>query len=161
MSRAGLSVDARVSVRGFELRARFEAPAGISVVFGPSASGKTLLLDLVAGLVRAGGAAGDGAGFVRLDGRVFDGRESFVPPHLRPTGYAAQQAALWPHRTVRAHVEPFATDATRARRLIDRLGLAALARPLPGAGCRVGSGNGWRSRERWRVRLGCSCSTSR
>ena len=122
---AGLQVDARVTVRGFSLRARFAAPPGVSVVFGPSASGKTLLLDVVAGLTRVDG------GSITLDGRVLDSPSGFVRPHQRPTGYAAQHGALWPHRTVRDHIEPFATDAARATRLIERLGLEALVERRP------------------------------
>jgi molybdate transport system ATP-binding protein len=138
VSAEGVQVDARVTVRGFVLRARFAVSPGVTAIVGPSASGKTLLLDLLAGLVRADGAAGgdgearDGGGaFVTLDGRVLDGPSGFVAPHLRPTGYAAQHASLWPHRTVRAHVEPFAADAARAARLIDRLGLGALVERYP------------------------------
>ncbi len=132
MSGDGVQVDAQVSVRGFVLRARFEASPGVTAITGPSASGKTLLLDLLAGLVRADGpAGGGGAAFVTLDGRVLDGPGGFVPPHHRPTGYAAQHAALWPHRTVREHVEPFAADPARAARLIDRLGLGALTERYP------------------------------
>jgi molybdate transport system ATP-binding protein len=122
---AGLQVDARVTVRGFSLHARFAAAPGVSVVFGPSAAGKTMLLDLVAGLTRAE------EGEVALDGRVLDSASVFVPPHQRSTGYAAQHGSLWPHRTVREHIEPFATDPARAARLIERLGLAALVERRP------------------------------
>jgi molybdate transport system ATP-binding protein len=132
VSREGVQLDAQVTVRGFVLRARFEAQPGVTAIVGPSASGKTLLLDLLAGLVRADRGVDDaGAAFVTLDGQVLDGRASFVPAHRRPTGYAAQHASLWPHRTVRAHVEPFAEDAARATRLIDRLGLGALVERYP------------------------------
>jgi molybdate transport system ATP-binding protein len=142
---AGLQVDATVTVRGFSLRARFAAPPGVSIVFGPSASGKTLLLDLVAGLTRAGD------GQLTLDGRVLDSPSVFVPPHRRPTGYATQHGALWPHRTVRDHIEPFATDPARAARLIERLGLGALVDRRP---TRLSGG------ERQRVALARSLSRS-
>ncbi|MFO0604389.1 MAG: ATP-binding cassette domain-containing protein [Polyangiales bacterium] len=113
-----LSVDAGVRVGGFSLRARFTAAPGVTAIRGPSASGKTLALRLIAGLVRCA------EGAVRFGETVWDGGGLWVPPESRGIGYAPQHAALWPHRTVReqlAAVAPgFALDG------LDALGVGAL-----------------------------------
>jgi ABC-type molybdate transport system ATPase subunit len=124
----GLVVDASISVGDFELRATFTATPGITVIFGPSAAGKTLLLSLVAGLVRLSATARN---IVTLDETVLDDGRAFVPPHQRSLGYAPQHASLWPHRRVRDHIEPFAANAGSAATWIDRLGLATLADRMP------------------------------
>lgn len=91
-----LDVDARVSVHGFALSARFTAGVGVTAVVGPSASGKTLCLRLLAGLERAR------EGHVRFDGELWDdARRVWVAPEHRGIGYAPQHGALWAHRTVR------------------------------------------------------------
>ena len=107
-----LHLDATAKVRSFELTARFSAPPGITVIRGPSASGKTLALRLVAGLLRAD------SGAVRFGDEVWDSPSQWLAPELRGIGYAPQHASLWPHRTVReqlAVIAPsVAIDATYA-----------------------------------------------
>jgi len=74
-------------------------------VVGPSGCGKTTLLRLVAGLERPD------AGEIHLGDRVVAraGR-SLVPPHERGLGFVFQDLALWPHLTVREHLD-FVTGA--------------------------------------------------
>ncbi len=48
-----LAVDIRTGLSaGFMLEATFDAPAGITILFGRSGSGKTTLLNSIAGLMR-------------------------------------------------------------------------------------------------------------
>jgi ABC-type Fe3+/spermidine/putrescine transport system ATPase subunit len=85
---------------------RLEVGSGESVaVVGPSGCGKTTLLRLIAGLERPD------RGEIRLADRVVacPGR-TLVPPHARGLGFVFQDLALWPHLTVRAHLD-FVTRA--------------------------------------------------
>jgi thiamine transport system ATP-binding protein len=81
----------RVALREVDL----EVPAGQLVsLLGPSGSGKSSLLRVIAGLERPG------------DGRVrFEGREiTTVPAHERGFGLMFQDYALFPHRDVAGNV---------------------------------------------------------
>jgi len=120
MTPSELVLDARASVGAFSLDARFRAKAGVTVLFGPTASGKTLTLRLVAGVMRAAG------GSIRFG----DADLGDLPPHLRGIGYAPQDSALWPHRGVRAHITPFASPE-RADALLALVGLEAHAARRP------------------------------
>ncbi len=119
-----LEVDARARLPSFELHARFVAKPGVTVLFGPTASGKTLSLRLVAGLERVS------TGFVRSGGRAFDDDATFVPPHDRGVGYAPQHGSLWPHRSVREHLTAFTTPS-HGSELLSLVGLAERADRKP------------------------------
>ena len=75
-------------------------PGATVAVLGPSGAGKTTLLHLVLGL-----AAPD-VGKVRIGAReVSRGGQVLVPPEARRLGVVFQDLALWPHLTVRQHIE--------------------------------------------------------
>ena len=119
-----LVVDARATVQGFALRARFTAPPGITAIRGPSASGKTLALRLVAGLLRAA------EGTVRFGDAVWDAPPGvWLAPERRGIGYAPQHSLLWPHRTVRAQLEVIAPGRTLDG--LEALGVGALLDRFP------------------------------
>ena len=99
------------------------------VLLGPSGCGKSVLLQTIAGFFSPS------SGQVAIDGRDATAQ----PPEKRNIGLVFQQAALFPHLSVRANIE----YGLRARRvpadeirrtvddLIERLGLAAiLPRPV-------------------------------
>jgi ABC-type Fe3+/spermidine/putrescine transport system ATPase subunit len=75
-------------------------PGTAAVVLGPSGCGKTTMLRIIAGLEvpDSGQVALDGA-TVSAAGRVD------VQPHQRKLGFVFQDLALWPHLTVRQHLE--------------------------------------------------------
>jgi molybdate transport system ATP-binding protein len=106
---------------------------GVSVLFGPSGSGKSLTLQCLAGLVRPD------TGRIVVDGRVlFDGTAGVdVAPQARRVGYVFQGYALFPHLSVRANLAFGLRDrspAERARRtveVVERLGLGGLEERLP------------------------------
>jgi ABC-type Fe3+/spermidine/putrescine transport system ATPase subunit len=78
----------------------FSVPAGGSTaLLGASGSGKTTLLSILAGLERPD------AGEVWLLGRRICGAGDWVPPHLRGLSLVFQQQALWPHMTVKEHLD--------------------------------------------------------
>jgi len=119
MSGGELRVEARLRAGFFELDVAFAARPGVTVLFGPSASGKTLTLRAVAGLDRVS------EGSIRRDGTTLDAPgTAFIAPRGRRTGYAPQDAALWPHRSAREHLSPFC-DAPRAEELLRVVGLSA------------------------------------
>jgi molybdate transport system ATP-binding protein len=105
----------------------------MTVLLGPSGSGKSSLLRVLAGLLRPD------QGRIRF-GAVpwFDQeRRLFVPAWARPIGYVAQGDTLFPHLTVAGNLGyGLATLARPERRarvgdLLDRLGLQGLAERRP------------------------------
>jgi len=95
---SALDVDIQFRCGAFRLAAQFTAPAdGITVLFGPSGSGKSSLLSAIAGLIPS-------AGTIHLGSRVLDGGNRHVPPHQRGLGMVFQDARLFPHLTVRGNI---------------------------------------------------------
>lgn len=95
-----LSVQLTHRAGDFTLEAAFEAPPGVTVLFGRSGSGKTTIANAVAGLLRPD------SGRVALSGeRLTDTSAGhFVKPHRRRIGYVFQDARLFPHMNVRANL---------------------------------------------------------
>jgi ABC-type Fe3+/spermidine/putrescine transport system ATPase subunit len=99
------------------------------VILGPSGSGKSLLLETIAGFHR------QDAGRVVIDGRdVTD-----TPPERRAVGLVFQHRALFPHHSVSGNIEygmrvrgvPADERKRTVSDLVDRLGLAGvLSRPV-------------------------------
>ncbi len=98
-------------------------------IVGPSGCGKTTLLELLAGLLDPS------AGEVRECGRVVSRAGWQLEPHRRSLGFLFQDLALWPHLTVREHLEFVLQDpASREdpiRRVLDQAGLGQLADRRP------------------------------
>ena len=95
---------------GFTLDLEFSATAGVTVLFGPSGAGKTLVLDCVAGFTQPN------EGRILLDNEILYDAASPVnlPPQKRNCGYVFQNYALFPHMTLR---ENLAFAAERKPRL--------------------------------------------
>lgn len=91
-----VSVDIAIRAGTLGLDIRFEAPAGVTVLFGPSGAGKTTILRAVAGLARPD------TGRIDVGGRVlFDAATGVnLRPETRAVGYVFQDARLFPHLTV-------------------------------------------------------------
>jgi molybdate transport system ATP-binding protein len=104
ISGPGAILKLRISRRqpsGFALAADFAAPAGFTMLLGPSGGGKTTVLNCIAGLIRPD------AGRIELSGRVlFDSTARVdVPVADRHLGYLFQNLALFPHLTIKQNVE--------------------------------------------------------
>jgi molybdate transport system ATP-binding protein len=120
---------------GFALDVEFEAPPGVTVIFGASGSGKTLTLKAVAGLARPD------EGRVSVGDRVlFDSTARIdAPVAQRRVGYLFQNLALFPHMTALENVEFAASGLPRRERrvralsLLERLGVAHAAARRPRA----------------------------
>ena len=96
-----LDLHVRLQRPGFALEVDCQLPGrGITALFGPSGCGKTTVLRALAGLERASGRVALGAAVWQDDAR---GR--FVPTHRRPIGYVIQEAALFPHLSVRRNLD--------------------------------------------------------
>jgi molybdate transport system ATP-binding protein len=128
-----LSVAIQHSFGGFSLDATFEAPPGVTVLFGRSGSGKTTMVNAVAGLLRPD------RGRIVVEGvPVLDTASGLMlPPHRRRMGYVFQDGRLFPHLTVRQNLlygRWFAPKGTGAEldRIADLLGIGALLDRRPG-----------------------------
>lgn len=99
---------ARPDTPGFSLDVTLKAASGVTVLFGPSGAGKTLILDCIAGFVRPD------SGRILLDERILFDEQSkiWVRPQERKCGYVFQNYALFPHMTIRENLL-FAADSGR------------------------------------------------
>ncbi|HTD44615.1 MAG TPA: ABC transporter ATP-binding protein [Bryobacteraceae bacterium] len=97
---------------GFSLDLEFSATAGVTVLFGPSGAGKTLVLDSIAGFVEPG------EGRILLDDDIlFDGAARVnLAPQKRHCGYVFQNYALFPNMTLRENLQFAAERRPRLER---------------------------------------------
>jgi molybdate transport system ATP-binding protein len=95
-----LEVMVRKHFDGFRLNTAFTVENGLAVLFGPSGSGKSLTLQLIAGTFAPE------AGRIAIDGQiVYDsGQQINLPPQARHVGYVPQQYALFPHLSTRENI---------------------------------------------------------
>ncbi len=118
----------------FAFDAAFSAPAaGVTALFGRSGSGKTTILNIVAGLHHPQ------RGRVALGGRTLLDTEQRVdvPAHRRRIGYVFQDGRLFPHLDVRGNLE-YGLKRSAAQQLhatfaqiVELLDLGALLRRRP------------------------------
>lgn len=87
-------------LRRFAIDVEFTAPAGVTVIFGPSGAGKTTVLECVAGLLRPD------SGMIGVGGEtLFDStREIDLTPQKRRVGYVFQDLALFPHMSAAENI---------------------------------------------------------
>jgi molybdate transport system ATP-binding protein len=95
-----LSLQLYKQVDGFSLEVDWAVQDELAVLFGYSGAGKSLTLQLIAGLMRPD------RGTIRLNDRVlFDSLTGVdVRPQERSIGYVFQDLALFPHMTVRENI---------------------------------------------------------
>ena len=91
----GLSVKLKKKVNGFKLDVAWEIGNELAVLFGFSGAGKSITLQIIAGLLSPDD------GFVRIDSTtMFDSSKRInVPSQKRHLGYVFQDLALFPHMT--------------------------------------------------------------
>lgn len=129
----GLSVALRSRLPGFELDVSWEIGAELAVLFGPSGSGKSLSLRMIAGLARPDHGRVSAGENLLLD----TARSVSLAPQQRSIGYVFQSLALFPHMTVLENVIYGGHGLAReerdwhARNLIHRFGLAGLQAHRP------------------------------
>jgi len=127
-----LSVDIRHRLGDFLLDARFETGVGLIALLGRSGSGKTSIINTIAGLINPD------QGYVKIDDAVLvdKARDVVVPRHQRRIGYVFQEARLFPHLSVRQNLLYGRWFAPRRAgnefdAVVDLLGIGALLERRP------------------------------
>lgn len=123
-----LSVQLQHRFDSFALNVAFEAPKGITVLYGRSGAGKTTVVNALAGLLRPD------QGHISTDGiTLFDSQARVdLPPHRRRIGYIFQEGRLFPHMTVRQNLTygrffaPKELAGEDLDRVVDMLGINSL-----------------------------------
>ncbi len=130
-----LAVQARFQDFTLELRQAWPLE-GITALFGPSGSGKSSLLRVIAGLESRA------RGHVALDDEVWLAEPPArpVPPHRRGVGLVFQDAGLFPHLTVEGNLRyadkrsrHIGAPAVRWEEVVGALDLAGLLHRKPGS----------------------------
>ena len=129
-----LAVDIEKRLGEFSIAAKFESKDGVTALFGSSGSGKTSIVNMIAGLI-----APD-RGRIALDDVVlFDGAARIdVPPHRRRIGYVFQEGRLFPHLTVAQNLDygrwmsGLPADAAERERIVALLDIGHLLARRPG-----------------------------
>jgi len=128
-----ISVEILERLGDFQLDARFVSAGRLTALFGPSGSGKSSVINFIAGLIKASD------GKVTVDGRVlFDSDKRIsIPKHKRRIGYVFQEARLFPHLSVRQNLAygrwfaPAEDRSTDSKDVIALLGLEQILDRMP------------------------------
>ncbi len=121
-----LDVQIQRGLPGFQLDVAFAAAEEMTVLFGPSGSGKSLTLQCIAGVLRPD------SGRILADGRTLFDSDTGVdlPARERRVGYVPQDYALFPHLSVEGNIAyglHKLTSAERRLRVAEMVKLMALA----------------------------------
>ena len=128
-----ISLDKRLGA--LRLRAELVYPdQGVLALFGRSGSGKTSLINMLAGLLRP-----DRGRIVLRGETLFDSAKGIdLPAHRRRIGYVFQESRLFPHLTVQDNLlygwrrAPASERRTGLAEVVELLGLDALLTRRPG-----------------------------
>ena len=151
MSRLSIEINKR---RGhFDLACQIESNSRVTAIFGASGSGKSTILNCVAGFLKPDD------GFIQFGEDIFFSQAKNIdkPSNKRRIGYVTQDAGLFPHMSVRKNIEyGYKLTLPEYRKfsipqLIDAIGLGSLLGMYP----QTLSGG-----ERQRVALARSLATS-
>ena len=94
-------------------------------IFGPTGSGKTTILRLIAGLEK------QDSGVIKLRGKEVSSPNIFVPPERRNVGFVFQNLALWPHMTVFEHLNYVCKKTEKIGKILKLLKLDKLKNRKP------------------------------
>lgn len=129
-----LRVDIQKQLGEFSLAAAFTSEGRVTGLFGASGSGKTSLINTIAGLLRPD------RGSIVIDGETVDDTAAgiHVPTWRRRIGYVFQDARLFPHLDIRQNLDygrrmnGLAEDPAQHKRVVDLLDIGALLDRRPG-----------------------------
>lgn len=135
----GLSIRLLAKVRGFTLDVEWEMDRELAVIFGFSGAGKSMTLQMIAGLMKPD------EGKIRVNDTIYYDRQKGidVPPYKRNIGYVFQDCALFPHMTVSNNIEYGLKDANRTTRkkkvaeMLEAFRIEGLANKYP---CEISGG---------------------
>jgi len=116
-------VDVAKRLSEAEIAVSFASDAGVTALFGPSGSGKSSILNMIAGLLTPD------RGTIAVGGQILFGEGVNLPPEARHAGYVFQDGRLFPHLKVRANLLYGAGQGETAvtlKEVVDLLGLGAL-----------------------------------
>ena len=129
-----LSVDVEKRLGEFSLSATFESGGKATALFGSSGSGKTSIVNMIAGLI-----APDRGRIAFDDVVLFDSSARInVPAHRRRIGYVFQEGRLFPHLSVAANLDygrrmnGLTPDPQEQQRVVDMLDIGHLLNRRPG-----------------------------
>jgi molybdate transport system ATP-binding protein len=129
-----LVVDIEKRLGDFTIAAKFETAGGVTALFGSSGSGKTSIVNMIAGLI-----APDRGRIALEDNVLFDGTARIdVPAHRRRIGYVFQEGRLFPHLTVAQNLDygrwmsGLPPDAAERERIVALLDIGHLLLRRPG-----------------------------
>ena len=109
-----LSISIRKKLGNFELDVSWEINNELAVLFGHSGAGKSLTLQMIAGLIEPD------QGVIRLDDLLFFDSASGkgLRPQDRKLGYVFQDLALFPHMTVQQNILYGGHGISKTERLV-------------------------------------------
>ncbi|MCV2889343.1 molybdenum ABC transporter ATP-binding protein [Ruegeria aquimaris] len=130
-----LTVEMYQPLDALTLDLAFSAPPGVTVLFGRSGSGKTTVVNAVAGLMKPV------RGRISLGDLTLQDSDQglWLPPHRRRLGYVFQDARLFPHLSVHQNLvygrrfAPRGSAIEPEERVIEMLGIGPLLQRRPGA----------------------------
>jgi molybdate transport system ATP-binding protein len=129
-----LRVDIVKQLGEFSLQASFESEGRVTGLFGASGSGKTSLVNMIAGLLRPD------RGTIAIDGETLDDVAAgiHIPAYRRKIGYVFQDARLFPHLDVTQNLDygrrmnRLDDDPAQRKRVTDLLDIGHLLDRRPG-----------------------------
>ncbi len=124
-----LTVDIEQHLGDFTLKAAFESTVPVVALFGRSGSGKTSIVNAIAGVSKP-----ERGSIVFAGEPLFDSaRGVWIPPEKRRIGYVFQDGLLFPHLSVEANLFYGSRDKQGGDKIIELLGLGALLQRRPAA----------------------------
>jgi molybdate transport system ATP-binding protein len=129
-----LAVDIEKRLGDFDLKVAFESSGNVTALFGSSGSGKTSIVNMIAGLITP-----DRGRIMLDDTALFDSAARIdVPVHRRRIGYVFQEGRLFPHLSVAGNLDygrrmaGLPHDEEERRRIVDLLDIGHLLDRRPG-----------------------------
>lgn len=127
-----LTVTVEKQLGDFALNAAFTSEGGVTALFGASGTGKTSIINMIAGLLTPD------RGEIALDGETLFDAHVNVPAWQRRIGVVFQEGRLFPHFTVKHNLDygrwmsGLAADAKAFAHVVELLDISALLARRPG-----------------------------
>ena len=124
-----IAIDIRLPLANFTLEVSCSLDAPVTAVVGASGSGKTSLLEAIAGL------RDKANGYITIDDTVLLDNDNNIalPPDKRRVGYVPQEIALFPHLNARDNIMFARRDPHRLGELAEMLEVTPLLDRFPSA----------------------------